>query len=94
VVETRNFNSRTRSFAGAGNSQEKVITERFTLVSKTALEYEATIVDPRTFQDKVVISYPMAKVDAGIYEWGCHEGNYSMFNMLSGARRDEREAVK
>jgi hypothetical protein len=94
VVETRNFNSRTRSFAGAGNSREKVVTERFTRVSKDALEYEATIVDAKTFQDKVVISYPMAKVDARIYESACHEGNYSMFNMLAGARKEEQEAAK
>jgi hypothetical protein len=92
VVETRNFNNRTRSFAGAGlSSTEKVITERFTRVSKNALEYEATIIDPKTFQDKVVMSYPMAKVDARIYESGCHEGNYSMSNMLSGARKEEAE---
>jgi hypothetical protein len=94
VVETRNFNNRTRSFAGAGNSREKAVTERFTRVSKNALEYEATIVDTKTFQDKVVMSYPMAKVDARVYELGCHEGNYSMFNMLSGARKEEREAIK
>jgi hypothetical protein len=91
VVETRNFNNRTRSFAGAGNSLEKAVTERLTRVSQDALEYAATIIDPKTFQDRVVMSYPMAKVDARIYEWGCHEGNYSMFNMLSGARKDEEQ---
>jgi hypothetical protein len=94
VVETTNYNNRTRSFAGAGNSRDKVVTERFTRVSKNALEYEATIIDAKTFQDKVVMSYPMAKVDARVYESGCHEGNYSMFNMLSGARKEEREAIK
>ena len=48
----------------------------------------------KTFQDKVVMSYPMAKVDARVYELGCHEGNYSMFNMLSGARKEEQEKEK
>jgi hypothetical protein len=90
VIETRNFNRRTRSFAGAGNSLDKVVTERLTRIAKNALEYEATIVDPKTFQDRIVMSLPMAKVDARIYEYACHEGNYSMFGILSGARAEER----
>jgi hypothetical protein len=94
VVETRNFNSRTRSFAGAGTSSpEKVVTERFTRLSASALEYEATIVDPKTFEDRVVLAFPMAKVEARIYESACHEGNYSMRNMLSAARKAEQEAT-
>jgi hypothetical protein len=94
VVETTNFNNRTRSFAGAGiSSQEKVVTERFTRLANNALEYEATIVDPKTFQDKIVLAFPMAKVEARIYESACHEGNYSMRNVLAGARTEEREAT-
>ena len=92
VIETRNFNGRTRSFAGAGNSREKVVTERLTRISTNAVAYEATIVDPKTFQDRVVVSWPMARVDARIYEAACHEGNYSMFNMLSAARKEEQDA--
>ena len=94
VIETRNFNNRTRSFAGAGTSRDKVVTERFTRVSSNALEYEATIVDPKTFQDRIVLSLPMAKVDTRIYESACHEGNYSLPNALSGARKEEQEAMK
>jgi hypothetical protein len=91
VIETRNFNRRTPSFAGAGSSLDKVVTERLTRVSKNALQYEATIVDPKTFQDKIVISLPMAHVDSRIYEYACHEGNYSLPMILAGARKDERE---
>jgi len=28
-----------------------------------------------------------------IYEYACHEGNYGMANMLSGARADEKAAA-
>jgi hypothetical protein len=94
VVETRNFNNRTRSFAGAGTSQDKTVTERFTRVSRDALEYEATIVDPKTFHDTIVLSFPMAKSDSHVFEVACHEGNYSMSNALAGARREEKEAMK
>jgi hypothetical protein len=94
VIETRNFNSRTRSFAGAGTSQDKTVTERFTRRSADALDYEATIVDPKTFEEKIVVSFPMARSRSRIFEVACHEGNYSMFNTLSGARKEEQDATK
>jgi len=91
VVETKNFNRRTRSFSGAGTPESKVVTERFTRVAQDRLEYEATVVDPKTFQDTIVLSFPMVKVDARIYEVACHEGNYSLPNSLAAARKEERE---
>jgi hypothetical protein len=94
VVETRNFSGLTQSFHDAGTSYDEVVTERFTRVSENVLDYEATVVDPKTFQDKVVLSFPMAKVDVRIYETACHEGNYSMTNTLAGARTEEQEALK
>ena len=93
VVETTNFNNRTRSFAGAGRPLKKVVTERFTRRSANVVEYEATIVDPATFQDRIVLSFPMGKVDSRIYEEACHEHNYSLTNALSGARAEERAAT-
>jgi hypothetical protein len=87
VVETGNFNNRTRSFSGAGLSAQKTVTERFTRRSAKILDYEATVVDPATFTDKVVIAFPMALMDARIYENACHEHNYSLANALSAARK-------
>ena len=90
VVETGNFNNRTRSFSGAGLSAQKTVTERFTRRSAKILDYEATVVDPATFTDKVVIAFPMALMDARIYENACHEHNYSLANALSAARKAEQ----
>lgn len=92
VVETRNFSGRGSSFAGAGNPREKVVTERFTRVSPTRLEYSATIVDPKTFKDRVELSFPMALTDSRIYESACHEGNYSLPLALRGARASDAAA--
>ncbi len=92
VVETRNFNNRTRSFAGAGFSTEKFVTERFIRRSTKVMDYEATVVDPKTFTDKVVIAFPMALVEGRVYENACHEHNYSLANALSAARKAERDA--
>ena len=86
VVETRNFNDRLPSFAGVGNGLGKVVTERITRTSATSLEYSATVVDPKSFKDRIEFSFPMASVNAEIHESGCHEGNYSMRNSLSAAR--------
>ncbi|HET9834200.1 MAG TPA: hypothetical protein VFP91_20895 [Vicinamibacterales bacterium] len=94
VVETKNFNNRTPSFSGVGDSRNKVVTERFTRTSKGTLEYAATVVDPTSFKDKIELSFPMARVDAHIFESTCHEGNYSMKNILAGVRKEEEEARK
>jgi len=93
VVETRNFSRRVQSFAGAGNGTDKMVTERFTRAAGNVIEYEATVLDPKTFTDKVTVSFPLAKSASTIYELACHEGNYSVPNILSGARAEERETA-
>ena len=35
---------------------------------------------------------PMRKSDQPIYEYACHEGNYSMASILAGARAAEKAA--
>jgi len=92
VVETRNFNDRTPSFAGAGNALDKVVIERFTRMSPDVLQYAATIVDPKTFTDRIELSFSMARVTARIFESACHEGNYSLANTLSAVRQQDAEA--
>jgi len=67
------------------------VTERFTRAAGNVIEYEATVLDPKTFTDKVTVSFPLAKSASTIYELACHEGNYSVPNILSGARAEERE---
>ena len=34
--------------------------------------------------------FPLQKTEESMFEYACHEGNYSMFNALSGARAEER----
>ena len=94
VVETTNFSDRTQSFNDTGVGSAKVVTERFTRVADTTLNYEATIVDVGTYQDTIVLSFPMARFDGRVYEFACHENNYSMAMILSGARKADQEATK
>jgi hypothetical protein len=94
VIETRNFNDRLPSFAGVGTGRDKVVTERLTRTASNRIEYAATIVDPKSFKDRIELSFPMALVNAQIHENGCHEGNYSMRNSLNAARLADAAAAK
>jgi hypothetical protein len=92
VIETRNFLDRRPSFAGAGTASAKVVTERFRRASPARLEYSATIVDARTYTDRIELSFPMVLVDTHIHEFACHEGNRSLPLALSGARKQDEDA--
>jgi hypothetical protein len=35
----------------------------------------------------------MQKVDEPLYEYACHEGNYGMMGILSGAGAEEKKAA-
>lgn len=96
VVESKNFSSYTQPFIGSpyGNSYNKKLTERFTRVGPSTVEYEFTVDDPSTFRDKFTAMIPMTKVDGLIYEYSCHEGNYGMGNLIRGARREEQDALE
>ena len=71
-----------------------MLTERFTRVGPFTVDYEFTVDDPSTFEDKIVVKVPMAKVDGQLYEYACHEGNYAMSATLIGARMREREQAE
>lgn len=90
VVTTKNFTDLTPSFSRFGNSEDKTLTERFTRVDQYTIEYEWTLEDPSTFTDKIVATMPMTKVGGLLYEFGCHEGNYGLLNILRGERMKER----
>ena len=90
VVTTRNFTDLTPSFSRFGNAKDKMLTERFTRIDQFTIEYEWTLEDPSTFTDKIIATMPMTKVAGILYEYGCHEGNYGMQNILRGERMQER----
>ena len=94
VVETTNTNGKvglTRNGNTTPTSEQLRIVERFTRVAPDRLEYEATIEDPVIWTRPWTVSLPFRlQPDYGMYEYACHEGNYGMRNILSGARQEER----
>ncbi len=70
------------------------VIERYTRVSKTELLYQYTVVDPSVYTAPWLAEYSLFATSRPIYEFACHEGNYSLPNILAGARQQERTPAK
>jgi hypothetical protein len=91
VVETVNFKRETSL---AGSSATTRLVERFTRVGPDTIKYEFTVSDPTTLTRPWTAVEPLTRIDDQIYEYACHEGNYGMTGILSGARFLEKEEAK
>jgi hypothetical protein len=87
VVETTNFTDKTQ-FRGSGENLK--VTERFTKVDPSTIHYRFTVEDPTTWDRPWTGEYPWNATNEPIYEYACHEGNYSLEGVLKGARLAER----
>ena len=93
VVETTNFND--QNVIGFTRTSESLkLVERFTLADANTLKYQVTVDDPKTWTRPWTISFPLKRhKDYKLFEYACHEGNYYMYNALSGARAEEQKAA-
>jgi hypothetical protein len=91
VIETANFNPER---GWRGSSKEMKLVERLTRVDADTLEYTYTVTDPETWTRPWTVSIPLRRSNLPLYEYACHEGNYSMRNILSGARAMEKAGAK
>ncbi len=90
VVDTTNF--REQSGLGMASKDLHVI-ERFSRIDRDTLLYKFTVDDP-TWTESWGGEYPWPASDGNVYEYACHEGNYSLGGILRGARLLEKEARK
>ena len=91
VIETRNFLGETSL---RGSSANLHLVERFRRAGPDTLVYEFTVNDPTSWTRPWTAQVLMTRTDEPLYEYACHEGNYSMPSSLSGARAMEaREAA-
>jgi hypothetical protein len=91
VIETTNFNDKV-AFQGA--SQHLKLTERLTRTGEETMKYEFTVDDPHTWAQPWKAEMPATRTSGPIFEHACNEGNYSMSNMLAGARAEEKRAAE
>ncbi len=61
-------------------------------MAEHTLQYEYTVTDPVTFTRPFTAALFMKRGEA-IFEYACHEGNYGLYNILAGARQQERSAA-
>ena len=88
VVETTNINPR-QTFRGIPPSADLKVIERFTRVDEDTILYAFTIEDPTTYTQTWGGEIPFKKFGDRLYEYACHEGNYALYAVLSGARYQE-----
>ena len=68
------------------------IEERFERVSDTELVYRYTVTDPELYTEPWSGEFSLEWHDGPIYEYACHEGNYSMSGILLGGRAEAARA--
>jgi hypothetical protein len=98
VVDTTNFVDKTNyewASIWTRPSETLHLVERFKRTDPDTLEYTITVDDPQTFVKPWTAVIPISRIPDGaqIYEYACHEGNYAMPNLLSGARADAAKKV-
>ncbi len=93
VVHSKNFRPEQSSSRSIAISDEFEVVERYTLVGDDQIHYSFTVTDDKAYTQPfsgeriMVRNAPEEKV----YEFACHEGNYSLPGILAGARRLEAE---
>ncbi len=95
VVETTNFNpgESLRPYFGASLylTPDAKVTERFTRTSANQILYEFQVEDPKVFTKIWRAQMALNAGKGPVYEYACHEGNYSLPGILAGARKAEAD---
>jgi hypothetical protein len=93
VVDTTNFSDKTRF---RGSTDKLHVVERFRVVEGNKILYQFTVEDATTWTRPWTAEYPWVPSDDQLFEYACHEGNYSMQGILKGERLldSERAAQK
>jgi len=94
VVENTNFSPVAARSYGVKLSAASTIVERFTHLGPDDLIYEFTVTDPTFYTRPWRAEMPFTRTEARMYEYTCHEGNYGLTDILSGARRLEKAGEK
>lgn len=93
LVHTSNVHPQSASFVQLA-SESFELEERFTIISDNEIFYRFTITDPEIYTQPFRGELTLNRMPAGVklYDYACHEGNYSLPGILAGARRQEMDA--
>ena len=87
-VETTNFRDTPAFSQGSENMK---VTERVRLESADSLIYTFTVEDPTVWTAPFTGEYSWPRTDNKVFEYACHEANYSFEGIMRGARLLEAE---
>lgn len=90
VIETTNLHPLQTFLLRMPPSEDLKVIERLSRVDEETILYEFTIDDPTTYTEPWGGQIPMKAMDGLLYGYACHEANYALSNILSGARYQER----
>ena len=99
VVETTNFTNKVQRRHGAfplvvfGGDEQLRLVERFTRIDANTIDYQFTVTNPTVWTAPWTAAIPMTTLEGSLYEYACHEGNYSVPNSLAGSRAEEEKTA-
>jgi hypothetical protein len=102
IVETANFADKAKYWWATSWRASRPtlrLVERFTRLDAETIDYEFTMEDPAMFTRPWTAKFPLTTnqksrgvTEGRLFEYACHEANYSLVNVLKGARvRDARD---
>lgn len=93
IIHSKNFRPEHSQFL-MRTSEELEVVEYLTPVSDDEILYRVEVMDPLAYTDKFVLERTIKcrATSEPMYEFACHEGNYSLKWMLTGVRRAELDA--
>lgn len=91
VIDTINFRAPT-IFPPIGSASMHLV-ERFTRSGESALLYRYTVDDPGEWTRPWTAELIMKRSKESMYEFACHEGNYGLLYILTGARAKDAARV-
>jgi hypothetical protein len=87
VIDTTNFIGKDNFY---GTDENMHLIERVTRPDPDTILYQFTVDDPTAFTRPWSGELSMTRSREGVVEYACHEGNYSMVDILAGARASEK----
>jgi len=89
VVDSTNFKPGAFRYV---SSEKLHVVERFTRTGPDTLEWQLTIDDPGAWTKPWTAMIPLRPSKKAVFEYACHEGNYGLESILSGARSEDKAA--
>ena len=93
MVHSKNFRPEQSSYRSIIISEDFELIERYTLVGDDEIHYGFTVHDEQAYTQPFSGERILSRnaPEEKVYEFACHEGNYSLPGILAGARRLESE---